>query len=280
MGKLFTHVLVPPAGPSFSLFPAKFSLFLPLHRAIGQNFESWPPSPKYFPRLCALEKKPIMNTMVLYVTGISLFMYGAEPKKVLKTWSDRLTGKNNLWLEATNTEDDGNFPQATMLYLKDATRCWEAGLKARAALSCSCAASCFVRTNNPALARILYAESAFMYEEFSKDVIGKSIREAFWALQRAYENYILAGNEGKAQEVFMRYTSLSMRISPFFGKEEAMKILGFKEAAGKNAIVFSGQMRVTVELLESIERFLEIRRGRARLSDRDRALMSGKIGDI
>ena len=223
-----------------------------------------------------------MNNTVLYVKGIILFMYSAEPKKILKTWSDRLTGKNNLWLEATNTEDDGNFPQATMLYLKDATRCWEGGLKARAALSCSCAASCFVRTNNPALSRILYAEAAYMYEEFSRDVIGKSIREAFWALQRAYENYVLAGNEAKAQEVFMKYTSLSIRISPFFGKEEAMKILGFREVASKNAMSTSGQMRVTVELLESIERFLEIRRGKAHLSDLDRASLANnnKIGEM
>jgi hypothetical protein len=113
-----------------------------------------------------------------------------------------------------------------------------------------------------------------MYEEFSRDVMGKSIREAFWALQRAYENYVLAGNEAKVQEVFMKYTSLSIRISPFFGKEEAMKILGFKEVASRGAMSTSGHMRVTVELLDSIERFLEIRRGKAQLNDLDRASLA------
>jgi hypothetical protein len=200
-------------------------------------------------------------------------MYSAEPKKIIKTWSDRLTGKNNLWLEAINTEDDGNFPQATMLYLRDATQCWEAGLKARAALSCSCAAGCFIRTNNTKLGHVLYSEAALMYEDHAQTVLEKSIRESFWALQRAYENYVLAGNEEKAQEVFLRYASLSMRISPFFGKEEAMKVLGFKEAVGKSANMHpTAQMRVSMELFESVEKFLETRRSKSRLDDLDEVM--------
>ena len=201
-------------------------------------------------------------------------MYSAEPKKIVKTWSDRLTGKNNLWLEAINTEDDGNFSQATMLYLRDATQCWDNGLKARAALSCSCAASCFMRTNNLKLGGILYAEAALMYEDFAQTVLDRSIRESFWALQRAYENYVLAGNEEKAQEIFMKYASLSMRISPFFGKEEAMKVLGFKEAVGKsvNMHPHASQMRVSMELFESVEKFLKTRRSKLRLDDFDEVM--------
>lgn len=191
-------------------------------------------------------------------------MYSAEPKKIVRTWSDRLTGKNNLWLEAINTEDDGNFPQATMLYLQDAAKCWEAGLKARAALSCSCAAGCFMRTSNTKLAQILYSEAALIYEEYSRQILDKSIRSAFWALQRSYENYVLAGNEQKAQEAFLKFSSLAMRISPFYGKEEAMKVLGFRQVAiDKLPAAHTGQMRVSMELLEWVEKFLEVRRGKA-----------------
>jgi hypothetical protein len=215
--------------------------------------------------------------MVLYAKTDILRVYSAEPKKIIKTWSDRLTGKNNLWLEAINTEDDGNFQQATMLYLRDATQCWDAGLKARAALSCSCAAGCFMRTNNLKLGHILYAEAALMYEGHAQTVLDRSIRESFWALQRAYENYVLAGNEEKAQEIFMKYASLSMRISPFFGKEEAMKVLGFKEAVGKSVNMHpAGQMRVSIELFESVERFLETRRSKSRLDDLDEAMVEAE----
>lgn len=195
-------------------------------------------------------------------------MYSAEPKKILHTWSDRLTGKSNLWLEATNAEDDGNLPQATMLYLQDATRCWEKGLKARAALSCACAAGCFMRTNNLKLAQMLYAEAARMYEKTSAAAIDRSIREAFWALQRAYENYILAGDEAKAQEIYMKYVSLAIRISPFFGKEEAAKVLGFKETVGgkaASAVSSAGHMKVSMELLSTVEEFLKVRRSESEL---------------
>lgn len=201
-------------------------------------------------------------------------MYSAEPKKILHTWSDRLTGKSNLWLEATNAEDDGNLPQATMLYLQDATRCWEKGLKVRAALSCACAAGCFMRTNNLKLAQMLYAEAARMYEKASAAAIDRSIREAFWALQRAYENYILAGDEAKAQEIYMKYVSLAIRISPFFGKEEAAKVLGFKEAAeGKAASTVSsaGHMKVSMELLSTVEEFLKVRRSESELEAEEEA---------
>ena len=127
-----------------------------------------------------------------------LRMYSAEPKKIIKTWSDRLTGKNNLWLEAINTEDDGNFQQATMLYLRDATQCWDAGLKARAALSCSCAASCFMHTNNLKLGHILYAEAALMYEDHAQTVLDRSIRESFWTARYRSSRPSIARNDAKA----------------------------------------------------------------------------------
>jgi hypothetical protein len=137
--------------------------------------------------------------------------------------------KNNLWLDAVNTEDDGNLSKATFLYLKDAKECWERGLRGRAALSCSCAASCLSKTSNWKYAVILYREAARIYEQNAYSVIDKSIRESLWSLQHAYENFILTSDNDKAEEVFQKYVSISAKISPFFGKEEAMKMLGFRQ---------------------------------------------------
>lgn len=205
-------------------------------------------------------------------------MYFSEPKKFFRTWSDRLVSRHNLWLEATKEEDDGDFAQAIILYLRDAVSCWQSGLLSRAALSCSCAAGCFLRTNHGELAKILYAEAGIIYEEQSKNVIDLSIRESLWALQRAYENYVLADEESKAQEIYFRYASLSARISPFFGKEEAMKLLGFKEAHDKVIASHNTAMQISGELIGYVEDFLESRRAESKLKALDSAMVAGKIG--
>lgn len=205
-------------------------------------------------------------------------MYFSEPKKFFRTWSDRLVSRHNLWLEATKEEDDGDFSQAIIMYLRDAISCWQSGLLSRAALSCSCAAGCFSRTNHRELAKILYAEAGIIYEEQSKNVIDLSIRESLWALQRAYENYILAGEESKAQEIYFKYASLSTRISPFFGKEEAMKLLGFKEAHDRTVASYNNAMQVSGDLIGYVEDFLESRRAESKLKALDSSMVAEKIG--
>ncbi len=207
-------------------------------------------------------------------------MYSAEPKKFFRTWSDRLVSRHNLWLEAVKSEDDGDFAQAVIMFLKDATTCWQNGLLARAALSCSCAAGCLQRTNHNEMAKILYSEAAKIYEEQSKSIIDLSIREALWALQRAYENYVIAEEEQKAQEAYFKYASLSARISPFFGKEEAMQLLGFKEVHAKSLPAHNTQMAITGDLIECVEDFLESRRSETKLKALDSAMVAGKLGEV
>lgn len=205
-------------------------------------------------------------------------MYFSEPKKFFRTWSDRLVSRHNLWLEATKEEDDGDFAQAVVLYLRDAISCWQSGLLSRSALSCSCAAGCFLRTNHRELAKILYSEAGIIYEEHSKNVIDLSIRESLWALQRAYENYVLAEEETRAQDMYFKYASLSARISPFFGKDEAIKLLGFKEAHGKTIASYNSVMQISGELIGHIEDFLESRRAESKLRALDSAIVAGQVG--
>lgn len=205
-------------------------------------------------------------------------VYFSEPKKFFHTWSDRLVSRHNLWLEATKEEDDGNFAQAVVMYLRDATSCWQSSLLSRAALSCSCAASCFSRTNHQELSKILYAEAAVIYEEHSKNVIDLSIRESLWALQRAYENYVLAEEESKAQEAYFKYASLSARISPFFGKDEAMRLLGFREVQKRNLPSHNNAMQISGELIGYVEDFLESRRAESKLRALGNTMVAEKIG--
>lgn len=207
-------------------------------------------------------------------------VYSAEPKKFFRTWSDRLVSRHNLWLEAVKSEDDGDFAQAVMMYLKDAAGCWQGGLLARAALSCSCAAGCLQRTNHYDMAKILFSEAAVIYEEQSKSAIDLSIRESLWALQRAYENYIMAEEAQKAQEVYFKYASLSARISPFFGNEEAMKLLGFKEAFEKTLLAHNSHLAISADLIECVQDFLESRRSESKLQTLDGAMVAGKIGEV
>jgi hypothetical protein len=192
-------------------------------------------------------------------------VYFSEPKKFFRTWSDRLVSRHNLWLEATKEEDDGNFAQAVVMYLRDATSCWQSSLLSRAALSCSCAAGCFSRTNHQELSKILYAEAAIIYEEHSKNVIDLSIRESLWALQRAYENYVLAEEESKAQEAY-------------FGKDEAMRLLGFREVQKRNLPSHNNAMQISGELIGYVEDFLESRRAESKLRALGNTMVAEKIG--
>ena len=117
-----------------------------------------------------------------------------------------------------------------------------------------------------------------MFEEQSKNIIDVSIRESLWALQRAYENYVLAGEESKAQEIYFKYASLSARISPFFGKDEAMKLLGFKEVYEKTIPSYNKTMQLSGELIGHVEDFLESRRAESKIRALDNAIMTEKIG--
>jgi hypothetical protein len=76
----------------------------------------------------------------------------------------------------------------------------------------------------------LHSEAAIIYEKNADMVIGKSIRESLWSLQEAYENFLLASDYYKAQQVFDKYLSLARKLNPF-GESETMNVLQTRKKA-------------------------------------------------
>jgi hypothetical protein len=131
-----------------------------------------------------------------------------------KTWLQRLTDESNLWFNAVKAEDEGNLEEAVSYYMKDAVECIMQRSLVRAALSCSCAASCLARMGAWSQARTLYSVAGGIYVENSEVAMSESIREALWSLQEAFDNYALAG-DATADIVREKYIALAARTSPF-----------------------------------------------------------------
>lgn len=148
----------------------------------------------------------------------------------IKTWTDRITDESNLWFNAIKMEDGQDLHKATIFYIKDATECLRDNLYIRAALSCLCAADCLSKSGYIENACQLHSEAAIIYEKNADYVIGKSIRESLWSLQEAYENFLLASDYYKAQQVFDKYLSLARKLNPF-GESETMNVLQTRKKA-------------------------------------------------
>lgn len=140
----------------------------------------------------------------------------------VETWMHRITSETNVWLNAIKMEEEGSFFEAFFLYLKDAAESLKRNFLLRAALSCSCAANCLSHTGNLVAARQLYLRTAMLYETNGDSIIGESVREALWSYKESYEYYSLGCESEKSQIVYDKYVSLSRRINPFLGEEEAM----------------------------------------------------------
>lgn len=151
----------------------------------------------------------------------------------VKTWTDRITDESNLWLNAIKMEDGEDFHKATILYIEDATECLKSALYIRSALSCLCAAECLSKTGYLEDARRLYLEAAMAYEKNADLVIGESVRESLWSLQEAYENFLLASDYYRAQQIFDKYLSLARKLNPF-GENETMDVLRAKKKSIEN----------------------------------------------
>lgn len=136
-------------------------------------------------------------------------------KKVLRSWSDKATDKNNLWFLAIDLEDSGKLAEAAEFYIKDAIFSWQNRSFVRAALSCACAANCVEKLSDLILASRLYYESACIYEMHADKIFNKSVRETLWALERAYQGYVQAQRKDKAEEMFYKHKSLSAKVNPF-----------------------------------------------------------------
>jgi tetratricopeptide (TPR) repeat protein len=170
---------------------------------------------------------------------------------------DRITNESNLWLNAIQMEDEGDYLKAFIFYLKDSAQFAKQNSLLRAALSCACAADCLVREGNLAGARQLYLQTAKLYEKNANLVIGHSVREALWSYQEAYEYYSLACENNKASQIFERHISLSRKINPFFGEKEAMDALRDRKMDQEHDFnTHSANMQVSADVHIAIANFL------------------------
>jgi Soluble NSF attachment protein, SNAP len=174
------------------------------------------------------------------------------------TWKDKITDAANLWLGATRLEEDGQLSEASVLYLADAAEALKQGLKARAALSCSCAASCLEKTGKMNAARNLYFEAAKIYEEAAQAVFGTSIREALWLLQEAHDYFIIGGDAQKASELYDQCASLARKSSPFMTGDTLDKVLRIRRDTKARSVTVSVEPQ-TSEVNNAIEEFLRLR---------------------
>ncbi len=177
----------------------------------------------------------------------------------IETWMHRITNESNLWLNAVKMEEEGNFFEAFFLYLKDAAESLQKNLLVRAALCCSCAANCLSITGNLAASRQLYLQTAMLYEINGDSIIGESVREALWSYKECYEYYHLACDSEKTQVVYDKYVSLTRRINPFQGEEEAMKLMSERKKATnatKNDITQTN-MQISAQVDNAMENILK-----------------------
>lgn len=130
------------------------------------------------------------------------------------TFIDRITSESNTWLNACRLEDAGNYSDAAIQYLNDATESLRIGSLVRAGLSCSCAADCLVKFGVENHPKKLYFKAAGIYMEITKFATTKSIREWLWSLQKAYENFVLAGETSMAEAVLGEYMALAIKVQP------------------------------------------------------------------
>jgi hypothetical protein len=175
------------------------------------------------------------------------------------TWKDKVADPSNLWLRATRSEEDGRFGEATVFYLRDAAACLSNNLGVRAALSCSCAASCLERTGNINAARNLYFETAKMYEEQAAAAFGTSIREALWLLQEAHDYFIVGGDAQRAIQIYDQCASLARKSSPFVTGETLDKVLRIKRGAAARPVSLGLPVPQTSDINGAIEGFLRLR---------------------
>jgi len=174
---------------------------------------------------------------------------------------DRITNEDNLWLNAIKMEDECNFFEAFGYYLKDASECLKQNSLVKAALSCSCAASCLANLGNLPATRQLYLEAARIYEENADAIIGESIRESLWSLQEAYEYYLLDGNADKAQKVYDKSLFLARKVNPFSGEDEIMQNLRMRKKHVDDTInITHNNLQTSDKIEEEIQNFMRQRK--------------------
>lgn len=169
------------------------------------------------------------------------------------TLIDRLTNESNNWLNACGLEDIGNYADATILYLKDADESIAIGSLVRAGLSCSCAADCITKFKSDTISKKLYLKAATIYMEVARSSMHKSIRKWLWSLQKAYENFVLAGDASMAESILDEYLSLAKRVQPST-MEIKPRVL---KPNAKNLSTTRTDVDIPKKVLDAVNSFLE-----------------------
>ncbi len=162
-------------------------------------------------------------------------------------------------MNAIRAEEDSRLSEATTLYLRDAAECLNLGLKARSALSCSCAATCLQRMGNVNAARRLYLETAKIYEEQADASFSTSIRDALWLLQEAHDYYVLGGDSNGAAKQYERCVEIVKKLDPFASDGNLDRVLRIRRNTQTRAISYSVPTPQAPEMSAAIDGFLRLR---------------------
>lgn len=171
------------------------------------------------------------------------------------TFIDKITSGSNTWLNACRLEDAGNYADATILYLNDATESLQLGSLVRAGLSCSCAADCLVKFGAETLPKKLYFKAASIYMEITKFATTKSIRLWLWSLQKAYENFMFAGETSMAETVLGEYMALAIKVQPSISDVKSITL----KSNTNTLFATQGTMKIPEEVSNAVNSFLEQR---------------------
>jgi hypothetical protein len=179
----------------------------------------------------------------------------------VKTWLDRITDETNLWLTAVKVEEGKDFSGAAVLYLRDASSNLKETTGVRSALSCACAAECLAKAGAIPQAKDLYFEAGLMYGEVAEAKVSYSIRETLWALQRAYECFVLAEDAKGTQATHEALSLLARRVNPFVVGTEGFQPPRVASRSRLNSRSVEAQP-VGSKVQEAVDGFKALRRGR------------------
>lgn len=173
--------------------------------------------------------------------------------------SEKIPNESHLWLSATRNEDVGNLEESFRLYLLHSIEQLKKDSLINAALSCACAAKCAQTMNLNQISGKLCSESGKIYEEYSENILPKSIREALWSILAAYEYYILAGDVKRANSLEEKFVNLKQRLNPFYGEKEAVSLLREQKNNIPNFSFEENKVNISKTVLNALEEFLRFR---------------------
>lgn len=129
-----------------------------------------------------------------------------------KPWVERITDENNLWILAMRLENQGDFANAAICYLDDASIWKQQDALPRVALSSVCTANCLIKMGHSDLAKHVLERAGDFFFEHAESVIGWFPRESAWAFTQAYFCYSHAENSMKAEDAVKNYRTISEKL--------------------------------------------------------------------